>query len=320
MHIQIHNGFDIQMVRRRDARSDSPCLHRGHAGSAVASMRALERSPSTCNPRLRPGDSSSRPRELWGAHLSRSATTKRTSPRSTLTVPVNLERGAAILVLHTTGRARIPSPKRACSFIPCTSKSTTASTASFGVRRGINRLTLRGYLVYAQRASCYFSTQGHALRGRCRCASVFKLLSVTSTRALERSPSTCNSRLRPGDSSQRSRGLPANSGALSVTVVDLQFLRSPALSTPSLECPPIAVVDLQNSRPPRPTCRSAAPIQDAVCASHTTVTRTSIYRTRARLPSPKRACSSIPCKSKTQTSSTTRFGGREVCIWFVTSG
>ncbi|KZV79009.1 hypothetical protein EXIGLDRAFT_489818 [Exidia glandulosa HHB12029] len=58
-------------------------------------------------------------------------------------------------------------------------------------------LTLGGYLVYAQRASCYFSTQGHALRGRCRCASVSKLLSVTSTRALERSPSTCNSRLRP---------------------------------------------------------------------------------------------------------------------------
>ncbi|KZV94024.1 hypothetical protein EXIGLDRAFT_748879 [Exidia glandulosa HHB12029] len=139
---------------------------------------------------------------------------------------------------------------------------------------------------------------------------------VTSTRALERSPSTCNSRLRPGDSSQRFRGLPANSGALAVTVVDLQFLRSPALSTPSLECPPIAVVDLQNSRPPRPTCRSAAPIEDAVCASHTTVTRTSIYRTRARLPSPKRACSSIPCKSKTQTSSTTPFGGREVWIWF----
>ncbi|KZV78198.1 hypothetical protein EXIGLDRAFT_784174 [Exidia glandulosa HHB12029] len=77
------------------------------AGSAVTSTRALERSRSTCNPRLRPGDSSLRPRELWGrppvtigdlqsprprpalsaistpvssAHLSRSSTYKLTFP------------------------------------------------------------------------------------------------------------------------------------------------------------------------------------------------------------------------------------------------
>ncbi|KZV79012.1 hypothetical protein EXIGLDRAFT_489863 [Exidia glandulosa HHB12029] len=38
------------------------------------STRALERSRSAFNPRLRPGDSSLRPRELWAAHLSSSST------------------------------------------------------------------------------------------------------------------------------------------------------------------------------------------------------------------------------------------------------